>query len=148
MLQISSRKANTIKLTAHPSCHQLSERWVTILQAYEHSCPRRPQGRQLHSHDLQAHFLPFRKEKLPEIKGHIYLFFLSLEVSYQSSSYHFLSKVDKKPGVSLTLVGCCVLPSWLPSSVSVQYVCDVHTLPTKGGSQCGTQRAYLWQCLI
>lgn len=100
MLQISGRKVNIIKLTAPSYHHQLSERRVTILQASEYSCPRRPPGLQLHSYNLGTYFLPMLYENLPEIKGHMYLLFLSLEVPHQSSSSelvtHFPSKVAKK----------------------------------------------------
>ena len=98
MLQISGRKVNTITWRAPPYCHQLSERWVTILQASGYSCPRRPKGIQLHSYNLEAHFLPMLYENLAEIKGHMYLLFLSLEVPHQSSSElvtHFPSKAAK-----------------------------------------------------
>lgn len=93
------RKVNTIKCTAPPYRHQLSERCLTILQASEYSCPRRPQGMQLHSYELEAHFLPVLHENLPEIKGHTYLLVLSLEVRHQRSSSelatHFPPKVAK-----------------------------------------------------
>lgn len=86
MSQISSRQVNAVKLRAPPYCHQLSKRWVAILQASENSCLKSPQGMQLPLYNLEAHFLPMLYENLPEIKRHVYFLFLFLEVPHQSSS--------------------------------------------------------------
>lgn len=91
MLQISGRKVNTVKLTSSLYHHQLSERWVPILQASEYSYPRRSQGMLLCSYNLEANFLPMFYKYLPEIKGHMYLLFLSLEAPHQSSNCNLVT---------------------------------------------------------